>query len=908
MNRIIKYTLWVLLALIVCVPANAVLKERDLANTLYVLRAELEHSNAKMNQMIAEYDAAQKDEHARLESLMERCNNISLMLYSQRHGHVFDIMYACQEATTLYYQVTKQDVRPYNEYIEQLKNELERYDGLIKSLKELTPDSEVEEILHGHHHDAQHHHEDGDSAHAEDAEVECLHDKHEQEECELDLTPQQIADRDRCLVLVKNLRENTARACMTLEEDRDKYDFVIKRVTTLNEFAMEKYKELREDIFVNGSSNYFSMLMSLPQLIEKAKSDVDEKYMPLKTAEQENIKSDWRGAIVMSIMVIVIFYIIIASLLCLLVFGILHYLGTKLNWKWVKSDFYQKKRTLVVIASGMFVFALSLGIAQAFFIQSNFLKMAVVLLSEFTWLMEAILISIIIRTKVDKTKDENAVSKQIKGIVKLYTPFIVMTLIVVTIRIMFVPSNVVNLFYPPVLLVFTLWQFRSLRSHHRKSENKVELPRKDKIYTILSAVMMIVATIAAFIGFTLVAVEIMIWWMFQLAAIHTIQMLYTFVDYHKEKKIAEEYGNLSKKELKRKKEELNNGHEISKTWVYDMANMAIIPVLSVLSVLFSIFMAADMFDMAQMMGAIFFENFLDIPDTIQLSLFKMCLVICWYFIFGFINYIIFAIYRLIRISHEKAKTSGDEKSPNLMLAKNIIAILSWGAYILFSLMLLQVPKSGLSVIAAGLATGMGFAMKDLLENFFYGISLMSGRIRKGDFVECDGIVGVVKDITYQSTHLEALDGAVIAFLNSQLFTKNFKNLTTNHGYVKSVIPVGVKYGSEVPKVRQIIQQHLDAFLEKWQAQIDEARKKGEKLPNIVQGRIASPKFSGEEPHYCLVEFSNFGDNSVDLNVISWPSVQNRAIYESRIKEEVYAALNNANIEIPFPQRDIHIIQ
>ena len=82
--------------------------------------------------------------------------------------------------------------------------------------------------------------------------------------------------------------------------------------------------------------------------------------------------------------------------------------------------------------------------------------------------------------------------------------------------------------------------------------------------------------------------------------------------------------------------------------------------------------------------------------------------------------------------------------PNFTLANNIIAICVWGLYAIISIKMLKIPSTAISVISAGLATGVGFAMKGLLENFFYGISLMTGRVRVGDFIECDGIRGKVE--------------------------------------------------------------------------------------------------------------------------------------------------------------------
>lgn len=110
----------------------------------------------------------------------------------------------------------------------------------------------------------------------------------------------------------------------------------------------------------------------------------------------------------------------------------------------------------------------------------------------------------------------------------------------------------------------------------------------------------------------------------------------------------------------------------------------------------------------------------------------------------------------------------------------------------------------LVVISGGLSTGVGFASKDILENIYYGISLMTGRVKVGDYIECDGTRGRVSSISYTSTMLDTIDGSVIAFQNSQLFTKNYKNLTRNHGYELAIIPVGIAYGSNIKEVKEML--------------------------------------------------------------------------------------------------------
>ena len=224
--------------------------------------------------------------------------------------------------------------------------------------------------------------------------------------------------------------------------------------------------------------------------------------------------------------------------------------------------------------------------------------------------------------------------------------------------------------------------------------------------------------------------------------------------------------------------------------------------------------------------------------------------------------------------------------PNFTLANNVIAICCWGMYAIISVKMLKIPSTAVSVISAGLATGVGFAMKDLLENFFYGISLMTGRVRVGDYIECDGIRGKVDSITYQSTQVLTADGCVIAFLNSSLFSKNFKNITRNHSYELVKIPVGIAYGSNVDEVRKML---IKAVMD-----LEEKSADGRDIIDL------------DKP--VSVVFDDFGDNSVNLFVTYWVLVEEKFGKTGQIKEAIYNTLNAHNIEIPFPQRDIHIIE
>ena len=156
----------------------------------------------------------------------------------------------------------------------------------------------------------------------------------------------------------------------------------------------------------------------------------------------------------------------------------------------------------------------------------------------------------------------------------------------------------------------------------------------------------------------------------------------------------------------------------------------------------------------------------------------------------------------------------------------------------------------------------------------------------GDWIECDGVRGKVTDISYQSTQIETTGGALMSFLNSSLFAKNFINLTRNNSYEFVKITVGVAYGTDMERVREVLGKATDELLTK-----------------DGYGRdIVDPRKG------IRITLNEFGDNAVEIALKQHVLVAERYGYVDRAKEVIYRALNDAGIQIPFPQRDIHIIQ
>ena len=851
MRKLLKPLLFLIIALLCSTNAGAVLKEKNLKSTLTVLRAELETSFNEQRQNIARYTAYNEIQHKEMVTLMQRSDQIALMLYSQKQDFTFDMTYACHEATEMYREFSRRSM-PYTRIMQRMDTELHRYEYLIETLRNIPPALKAE---------------DEASSNGKPAKAPKFITDKEGKQRQLPFMLDKVgqADREACLAYCVALRRNLLKMRASVEKDSQHYQRMAQKLKKVNDYALQRYSDIQHNIFVNGDENYFQVLATMPMSYHNAKADISEKYDTEKVMTSSGgtrqVYSQWRGPIVIGLSIFVLFYIFLAALLS----------NVLVRWfipKRFRTENFMKKKVCLILFVAMFIFAVSVMVARTF-LYHNFFLMASKLLIEYAWLLCAIFFSLLVRLPGD----------QIKSGFRIYTPVMLMSFIVITFRIVFIPNNLVSLIFPPILLLFTLWQWNVITRHNDN------IPRSDIFYTWVSLIIMAFSTLSAWYGYVLLSVQVLIWWIFQLTCIQTITCIYDLLEEYEHRWLSKKI-HTEKESAKAKKGSIlsvitkNHEKHINVTWFYDFVCMAFVPVLSVSSVLLSIWWAADVFDLTETVFNIFRYDFLNVTGVVQLSIGKLVMVGSQFFIFRYFNYLIKALYH----KYHKSKVVVNGK-PNFTLANNVIAICCWGMYAIISVKMLKIPSTAVSVISAGLATGVGFAMKDLLENFFYGISLMTGRVRVGDYIECDGIRGKVDSITYQSTQLLTADGCVIAFLNSSLFSKNFKNITRNHSYEMVKIPVGIAYGANVEEVRQMLTK----------AVMDQEAK-------AADGRdiIDLKKPVG-------VVFDDFGDNSVNLFVTYWVLVEEKFGMTGKIKEAIYNTLNANNIEIPYPQRDIHII-
>lgn len=782
-----KKRLYIIILLMVAfvLPSNAVLKEANLDTTLYMLRTELTNYHINLEKQNQAAKAQQLAVIQELISIVKQADQNSIMLYSQRNGYIFDMTYACHEATEQFKKFKSKAV-PFRQMIKKNNVEVARFDSLINYLYGMNT---------------------------------------------MFLSEEAQVNRNVDLTLAVNICRQLVEKQKQLQTYVQAYDQTDRKLQALNDYANRRYKDIQNSIFNNRDDNYLRILRNFSMNYKETKTSVTEKYKSVP-----GMMSQWDVRIIFILFGIIVFWGLISIFLNLFTIRIVITQLMKHGMFENRKESFMAKRPCLIMAMTVVTFAFILGIVRMAVTQ-NFVIMASQLLVEYSWLVGVILVSILLRVDNDK----------IKNTFRIYSPLMLVGFIVIVFRIILIPNDLVNLIFPPVLLLCTLWQWNVIGRKHN------QVLRTDKTYAFISLAVFGVSTIFAWTGFTLLAVQLIIWWTMQLTCVLTITCCEGWLSvYAKRKKLADK--------------------AITDKWLYRFIYKVLLPISGVLSFIISIYWAADVFNMSDTTWEIFNKDYIK-TSNFTASLFSISEVACLYFLFNYIN-----ITSVDFMRHHFEKADPASAASKIVMFKNVMQVIIWGIWLLIALNVFQVGKSWLLAIFAGLSTGLGFASKDILENIYYGISLMMGRVKVGDYIICDGTRGKVSSISYTSTMLEATDGSVIAFQNSQLFSKNYKNMTKNHGYELDILEVGIAYGSNVKEVKQIL---IDALM---------------KLDCIYQDNGVK------------VLLKSFDDSCITIKIVVWVNVLTQAIDDATIMECIYDTLNDHNIEIPFPQREITIKQ
>ena len=774
-----------ILLFILTLPTHAVLQEDSLKNSLQVLRSELIAQHLELTKQLNKSRFITEQVTSQLKEIGDNSAQISLMLYSQKTDNIFDLTYACQQATELWKDFQTK-TRPFHDLITESNEEIARYDSLINVLSTM--------YIFG-------------------------------------LTPKMKTDRNVCLTLAASIRRMLKERNDSYKEYIQYYKFSQQQLEALDAYAQKRYEEIQSGIFTNSGDNYFKFLKTARLRFNQMNTTLSEKY-----TSDPVVASQWDVKWIITLFSMILIYGLIAILINYLSIRFLVTKVMKTNRFEQKSHAFLAKRTCIIMLASVITFSIILVIIRLFS-PSNFVHMACSLLLEYTWMLTVIFASLLLR--VEGSQTHNAY--------RIYYPLIMIGFFVITFRIVMLPSSIVTLLFPPLLLIDTLWQARMIYRYHKL------VPRYDLNFAYMSQLVFVFSLVSAWIGYTMFAVQVIIWWSMQLACILTIAF---FKDYLNQYRAKHPIKNLSP----------------IKVWALRFIDIVLIPIALVISFFMAVYWATDVFNLSGLTWDLIRDNFID-STNIKISVYAIAVVTILWFVFNYLN---LTIRDAIKLYLKRNDPSTAEARATMYI--NVLQVVIWGAWLLTTLSIIKVSSTWLVVVTGGLSTGIGFAMKDILENIYYGISLMAGRIKIGDYIICDDIRGRVSSISYTSTMIEALDGSVIAFQNSQLFTKNYKNMKKNNGYELDILEVGVAYGTNIKEVKALLTDAITSLGVTYEAQ-----------PVVVR-------------------LKSFDDSCITLSIIVWLNVFTRGSDIGDIMECIYETLNKNGIEIPFTQREITIKQ
>jgi len=871
-----KFSVLLLAVLLCAVPVLAVVDGQALDSALKDAREQLKEDYLRRQRVQERMEANYRHQHQRMLGIIKRCNELSMSLYLQKKEYTFDLSYALEQVTSEYNDFNSKRT-PYDRIVNDMDVEIDRYARLIESLRRLPPALDSADIRLFP--DSLRFHNDSLESHLRMASTTLEQDMENIAKALADsssapffLSTAGQQERDSCLFYASGLLKMYVDSKETIVADSTYYREAYLRLRESYDYAVERYNMLQKEIFLDGQVPVWDII-ARPQFYWRiAKQAFNRHYGLSESFRGESVRDltdKEENAVLLVAVPLLIFQLLGFWLIGILLFW--------LGFKFIKP---LKNLGVPTLRRNMYalLFASGLLIITAGFEDTSVVsaRMSFATLGTFLWLLVALVGALLVRLGQD----------QLKYGLRLYIPTIIMALVVISFRVSFMPNILMNIIFPPVLALILLWQLISCFANGRKAD------ALDSVFCWLSFLFTGIAAAFAFFGYIFIALMILVWWYFQLAAIHTIAAVWHLMVIYKEKRMVRKLAAYDKKidfVTGPDKKNLMFGA----TWFYDLIKGVLIPCLGLASLPLCIRYSLGIFNFNDLYKTFYTTPFfkivnLDGVETFRFSMKSIVILVMLFFIFKYFNTAVHALWQhtqyaaFMRKNNRKTVRTNEI---NLSLANSIISVLVWFSYIVTVVTVLKIPTGSLSLVAGGLSAGIGLAMKDIINNFIYGIQLMSGRLRVGDWIECDGIRGRVSDINYQSTLVETINGTQVAFLNSTLFSSSFNNLTRGDSYEFLKVVVGVAYGTPVERVREVLERELQQLRTK----------------DKFGREVVEPKYG------IVVRFSEFGDSAVEIAVKQYVLVPERIAFIDREKELIYKALNDNGITIPFPQRDIHII-
>ncbi len=216
-------------------------------------------------------------------------------------------------------------------------------------------------------------------------------------------------------------------------------------------------------------------------------------------------------------------------------------------------------------------------------------------------------------------------------------------------------------------------------------------------------------------------------------------------------------------------------------------------------------------------------------------------------------------------------------------SQSFFLLFKYFIYVFSTVIILEIIGVKITILLAGsaaLLVGIGLGLQQIFSDIISGIFLLvEGTVKVGDIMEVDSLVGKVTEINLRTSDILTREGIAIIVPNHKFITENVVNWSHNTTLTRFEVNVGVAYGTDPEKVKEVLQQCA----------------------------IEVKEISNAKANPALVRLINFGDSSLDFQLLFWS--RNAFMIEntkSDLRFLIAKKFNESNIQIPFPQRDLHL--
>ncbi len=258
-----------------------------------------------------------------------------------------------------------------------------------------------------------------------------------------------------------------------------------------------------------------------------------------------------------------------------------------------------------------------------------------------------------------------------------------------------------------------------------------------------------------------------------------------------------------------------------------------------------------------------------VTSEIKFSIFSVLLVTL---IFIFTHF-------LLKFIKKNATKKLDEERK--LKFKSVFSFLNYFVFVIVAFITFPtfgINLTGIFAASAALLVGVGLALQTFFQDIISGILILADQtVHVGDIIEIDGKIGRVENIKIRTTRAVTFDNKVLIIPNHKYLTSTLFNWTENGTVLRGSVSVGVDYSSDVEKVKEILLEIADSH------------------PHLMKNPTPN------------VIFKNFGDNSLDFQLIFTYNNGFRVnLIESDIRFLIYKKFKENNINIPYPQRVVHL--